>query len=183
MKQYSSIIKAFLPTVIGAFMLLLYMNLLGSRGAALALGIIGVIVAAYYLAYGIFLALAPESNIRVILQRGNVIALPTFMFVFFLMTLIQTAQQLGPTGWVISIFSLIASIGFAIFVLFSWFAKSEPVNKVANLLGVLFLLALVLTLFFAINGTPTTFGDIELPSTVTYILYGVMLFTINEKKA
>lgn len=183
MKQFSSIIKSFLPTVIGAFMLLLYMNLLGGQGAALALGIIGVIVAAYYLVSGILLALAPEGNIRVILQRGNVIVLPTFMFVYFLMVLIQTAQGLGPTGWVISIFSLVASIGFAIFVLFSWLAKSEPVNKVTNLMGVLFLLSLVLTLFFNIDGTPAAFGDIELPSTVMYVLYGVLLFTTNEKKA
>lgn len=183
MKQYSPILKAFLPIVIGAFMLLLYMNLLGGQGAQLALGIIGIIIAAYYLVSGILLALASDSNLKIMLQRGNIVALPTFLFVHFLIILIQTANALGPTGWVISIFSLVAAIGFAFLAFFSWFAKSEPVNKLVNLLGALFLLSLVLTLFFDYDGTPATLGDIVLPSVVIYGLYGVMLFTSNEKKA
>lgn len=180
MKKYGSILQAILPTIIGAFMLLLYMNLLNGQGALLALGIIGVIVAAYYLVSGITGALLSKNkgNLGGLLKKGNVVIFPIFMFVVFLITVINGANALGPTGWVIAILSLIAALGFAIAAIFNWVANSEAISKLTTLLGILFILALALTVFFDPTGAPNALGNIELASTVVYVLYTILAVTV-----
>ena len=180
MKKYGSILQALLPTIIGAFMLLLYMNLLGASGSTLALGIIGVIVAAYYLVSGIVGSLISENkgSIGGLLKKLNVVIFPTFMFVNFLITIIAAANGLGPTGWVISIFSLVTAIGFALFAIFNWAAKSSALTKITTLFGVLFILSLALTVFFDVSGAPNDLGDISLVSTVIYVLYTIMAVSV-----
>jgi hypothetical protein len=180
MKKYGSILQALLPTIIGAFMLLLYMNLLGASGSTLALGIIGVIVAAYYLVSGIVGSLISENkgSIGGLLKKLNVVIFPTFMFVNFLITIIAAANGLGPTGWVISIFSLVTAIGFALFAIFNWAAKSCALTKITTLFGVLFILSLALTVFFDVSGAPNDLGDISLVSTVIYVLYTIMAVSV-----
>jgi len=180
MKKYGSILQALLPTIIGAFMLLLYMNLLGASGSTLALGIIGVIVAAYYLVSGIVGSLIGENkgSIGGLLKKLNVVIFPIFMFVVFLITVINGANALGPTGWVIAILSLIAALGFAIAAIFSWVANSEAISKLTTLLGILFILALALTIFFDVTGAPNALGNIELASTVVYVLYTILAVTV-----
>ena len=185
MKKYGSILQALLPTIIGAFMLLLYMNLLNGQGATLALGIIGVIVAAYYIVAGIVDSLlgASKGNITGIIKKLNVVVFPAFMFVSFLITVINGANALSPTGWVIAIVSLVASIGFALFISFGWAAKSSVLIKVATMLGVLFILSLALTIFFDYTGSPNALGNIGLAETVVYVLYTIMAVSALGEQA
>lgn len=181
MKKIKEILKPFFCIVFGALLLLCYFNNLNMNGGALAVGIIALVLAVYYITIGIItftLGVRMGYTTRKVFDTISICAFPVFMFVVFLINLINNNKAfVGPTGWVVAILSMIAAIGAAIMLMVVALVNNRGVKKAGQLVGMVFLLALVLDIVFVReNGTPQTLGGIVVISFFVYFLYGEMLF-------
>ena len=177
MKKLRDILKPYLAVIFGATMFLIYLNLLMGGGVAIALGIIGITLASFYILYGIFgvlLATKLPEKAKDILDMIVIASFPAFMFLNFLFTLIDVAGVAGPTAWVIALFSLAASIGFSVVFVISKFKDVAILKRLTYLFGMMFLLALLLNLLFSSWGNPTSIDDIPVASLAMFVLYGIM---------
>lgn len=181
MKRLHEIIRPFLAIILGALILLTNLNDLQGQNEVLAYGIIGVVVAALYVAIGIVgLTLnnrLPGSAKRA-LEIVTVVTFPIFMFVFFLLGTIAAAKAeiLGPNGWFLSILKMVASICFPVTFLVAGIAKERHINKLALLFASVFILALLLEVLFDILGNAIGLGGIVVVEVVVYFIYGNILF-------
>lgn len=177
MKKLRDILKPYLAVIFGATMFLIYLNLLMGGGVAIALGVIGITLASFYILYGIFgvlLANKLPEMAKDILDMIVIASFPTFMFLYFLFVLIDVASFAGPTAWVIAIFSLAASIGFAVVFVISKFVGAAILKRLTYLFGMMFLLTLLLELLFSEVGAPNSIDDIPVAYLAMFILYGIM---------
>ena len=177
MKKLRDILKPYLAVIFGATMFLIYLNLLMGGGVAIALGVIGITLASFYILYGIFgvlLANKLPEKAKDILDMIVIASFPVCMFLNFLFTLITVASAAGPTAWVIAIFSQAAAIGFAVVYIISKFKDAAILKRLTYLFGMMFLLALLLNLLFSALGNPTSIDDIPVASLAMFILYGIM---------
>ena len=179
MGKLRDMLKPYLAVIFGALLFLIYLNYLSYQGEALALGIIGVILAAFYLAAGIVETVAGDklpAGAKKAFNITMIVAFPVFMFVSFLMTVIQAAELMGPTAWTISIISMIASLAFAAIYLVAVLAPQKVLQRLAFLFGAIFTLALLLDILFDWMGAPTALGNVSLILVALYAIYVVMLF-------
>ncbi|MCR5490678.1 MAG: hypothetical protein K6F32_00940 [Bacilli bacterium] len=176
MNKYKAILKPFLPITLGAFLLLYYLNFMQTTGGTLALAIIAVVFAAFYIAYGILNIVAADKlgSGKKILDFISVVAFPLVEFTLYLVAVIQANGALSPTGWTIAIIAMVVSLGFATLYAISSFARSDILIKGTKLFGILFLLILILSTFFLLSGTPADLGDISLALTAIYVIYAIM---------
>lgn len=177
MKKLRDILKPYLAVIFGATMFLIYLNLLMGGGEFTALGVIGITLASFYILYGIFgvlLANKLPEKAKDILDMIVIASFPTFMFLYFLFVLIDVANFAGPTAWVIAIFSLAASIGFAVVFVISKFVGAAILKRLTYLFGMMFLLTLLLELLFSEVGAPNSIDDIPVAYLAMFILYGFM---------
>lgn len=177
MKKLRDILKPYLAVIFGATMFLIYLNLLMGGGEFTALGVIGITLASFYILYGIFgvlLANKLPEKAKDILDMIVIASFPTFMFLYFLFVLIDVANFAGPTAWVIAIFSLAASIGFAVVFVISRFVGAAILKRLTYLFGMMFLLTLLLELLFSEVGAPNSIDDIPVAYLAMFILYGFM---------
>ena len=106
MKKVTDFLRPNILIVFGALLLLFFLNYLQYTGGTLAIGIIAVIMSAYYLAIGILGIIIGDKLPKKILDIISVVFFPVFMFVLFLIQTIQAAQIdnfMGPTAWIIAI--------------------------------------------------------------------------------
>lgn len=178
MKKIGQIVKPYISIVLGALLFLYYLNFLRFRGAALAIGIIATILAAYYLVAGILGALMGEKlgKAKGALDIISVVAFPLFWFTYLLIAIINNADTLGPTGWVIIIFGMIASLGLGVLFIVSRFSKNGLLNRLTLLFAGLFALTLGLCIIFQLDGTPVLLGDIDIIMVVIFMAYSNILF-------
>ena len=144
MKRLHEILKPFLAIILGALLLLRYLNFLQAQGATLAIGIVAMVLAAFYLGVGVvgftLNNKLPESAKKVF-EVGAVVAFPLFMFVYFLLVTIRLAvNNLGPNGWFLAILKMIACIAFASVYCVAAFVKNRHLNKFSLLLAAVFVL-------------------------------------------
>ena len=179
MKKINELVKPFLSIIFGALLLLVYLNWLSGTGSVLALGIIAIILAAYYLCVGILGLVIGDKlagkGIKTAFDVATVIAFPTFLFVKFLLTTIQLADVMGPTAWLIAIVSMIGSIALAITCLLDKLVNNKILHRISYLFASVFALVLLLNVLFDFNGNPVALGNINVVGTVLYILFVVML--------
>ena len=176
MKRMNDIVRPVLPLVLGVTLLLSFMNQLGANGVYLALGIIAVVFAAYYIAYAIirlFLGKKLPPKALGILDLVGGVALPIFLFVEYLLITIDLAQNLGATGWVIVIFMMASSLAVAVFRLLTFFVPNLTLKRIARVSAGLFIVALVISELYDITGNPNVLGNITLPLVLIYIAYCV----------
>ena len=184
MKKISDLLKPFLSVIFGALLLLCHFNWLSSEeGGYLALGIIGVILAAYYVAVGLlntFLGEKLSDKAKCVFDGSVGVALfPLFMGAIWLVELIVKVDYevaIGPMGWTIALFSIIAGFGVGGLLLFAYFMKNRTVTKLAFLFSSLFVLALILDIL-VVNGNPATLGSIVVLVVVLYGVYVAMLLS------
>lgn len=180
MKKIREILKPFIAIIFGALILLFYLNWLSGSGATLALGIIAIIMASYYLAAGILGLVLGDKLPKGLRKAFDIISIsffPTFMFVYFLMVTINGRDALGPNGWVIAILSMIACIAFVTAFIISSFVKNAIMKRFALLFAAIFVLALLLNLLFDSLGNPIVLGNFNIIACVIYVLYTNMLFS------
>lgn len=182
MKKIYEIIKPFLLIILGALMLLCYLNLLQGQEGILALGIIALVAAVFYLAYGI-VGIILGDKLPAGLKRGLDIAaicvFPVFMFVYYLISVITILQNdgvVGPSGWIISILGMVAAIGLVAAYIVATFVKMKLLARLAQLFALAFVLSLLLNMLFDAAGNPNVLGNINVVELLIYVSYGALLF-------
>ena len=183
MKKLQDIIRPFLAIILGALLFLVYLNYLQAQlpeqATMLAIGIVAVIFAAFYVAIGILnivLGFKIQGTVKKVLDVCCVAMFPVLMFVSFLITAISSAQLFGPTSWVILIVMLFASIFLALMYGLAAFAPNKVLKRVSSLFGSFFVLALLLDILFdVITGFPNAIGDISMVHFAIYFIYVSML--------
>ena len=124
MKKVQEIIKPYLLIIFGALLLLYYLNDLDNTGATLAIGIIGVIVAAFYLTMGILNVLLGDKlpqSLKKVFDITAAALFPLFIFSYYLIAIIKWNDLFGPNGWIITILSLVGSLAAAVLLIISNF--------------------------------------------------------------
>lgn len=178
MKKVLDIIKPYLSIILGTLIFLYYLNNLAGRGSILAIGIVALIVALTYIGLGVVNIFATNSikgNAKRIFGFIEVSLYPLFLFVIFLITLINNHSHYGPAGWVINIISLIVSLGLAGLYVVTKIVPDKTLNKLATLFGGLFILVLLLNVLFSSSGNPIVLGSINVILVVTHIAYVLIM--------
>lgn len=179
MKKVHEIIKPFLSIIFGALFLLLYLNLLAGEGFVLAIGIIAVIVASYYLALGITNLIIGEkfpALLKKILNLVAIVLFPFFIFIYNLLIVVNLYDGMGPTGWIIVITALVGSLFFIATYIVSSFVSHKLMNKLAILGGGIFVLILLLQMLFDLTGASALLGEINVVLLIVNFVYSLQLF-------
>ena len=183
MKKIKELVKPFIFIIFGALLFLYYFNGLSSEGAGLAISIIAIVLAAYFLAVGILSVVLGDKlgKAKGLLNLIGVATFPIFFAVVELITLINLAEIdgfLGPTGWTISILTIAAALGLGALLFVSYFVRSKELHRITFLFGAIFVLALLLNILLALDGSPAALGDVVILQVVLYGAYVSMLFDV-----
>ena len=191
MKKVADFIKPNILIIFGALLFLFYLNFLDNKGGTLAIGIIGVVLAVYYLAIGILsLVLGDKlsTNARKIFDVISVCLFAAFMFTVLLISTIQNAQRevyvsfeetkpwMGPTAWTVAILSMIASLALAVIYPIYRFAGKPALQRFAYLFSAVFALALLLDILFESDGSAVVLGNLSVLLIAIYTIFIVYLF-------
>lgn len=179
MKKVQEIIKPFLAIILGALILLYFFNWLTLEGAGLAIGIIALVIAVYYIAVGILTVLLGEKlkGARKILDAVSMALFPIFIFVYFLIVIVNAGSEYGPTGWVIAITTLSTSIITAGAIVVATFVNVKVIKRIAKLIALIFILTLLLNILFTPQGNPIVLGNFDIVLFVIYFVYSYMLLS------
>ena len=183
MKKIKELVKPFIFIIFGALLFLYYFNGLSSEGAGLAISIIAIVLAAYFLTVGILSVVLGEKlgKTKGLLNLIGVATYPIFFAVVELITLINLADVegfLGPTGWTISILTIAAAFGLGGLLFASYFVRSKGLHRVTFLFGAIFVLALLLDILLTLDGSPAALGDVIILQVVLYGAYVSMMFDV-----
>lgn len=179
MKKVTDFLKPNILIVFGALLLLYYLNWLQYQGAGLALGIIAIVLSAYYLAIGILGVIIGNkfsAGTKKIFDVISVSLFAAFMFTYFLLFTINGARNMGPTAWTINILSMIASLALIVVYILAKFANKDILLRFAYLFAAIFALALLLNILFDGNGNADVLGNLNILLVAIYVLFTFYLF-------
>ena len=189
MKKFADLLKANILIFFGALLFLLFLNYLSGQGAAIAVGVYAIIISVYYLTIGIlgiFIGAKFNAITKKVFDVVSVCLFTTFMFSFFLISLINSAQingYMGPTAWIIAIFSILAALAITVFYPIGKFVKNNAMKNMAALFSAIFCLALLLEILFTGSGAPVALGNIQIMYLAVFLLFGIYLFgTLKEEE-
>ena len=160
---------------------------------ALALGIIAVILAAYYVARGVLGVVVGDKmpqKLTLVFDILSVCLFAMFMFMQTLLTVVEIHKlaaemnipaDMGPTAWTIAICNMAAALGLVGFYIVSKFVKAKVVARFAMMFGAIFVLSLILDVLFDSNGSAVALGNIVVAVLLLYVTYTVMLFNSFSK--
>ena len=189
MKRISEMVRPFLAIIFGALLLLFYLNWLGAAGAYLALGIIAMVLAAYYLFVGIVGSLVKlQDKAKNVLDTLSISLYLVFLFVYFLIMMIEAAKTnaeraqynldpiVGPNGWVIMIVSMVAALALALLFAGAKLTGNGALGRLASLFASIFVGVLVLNIAFNLNGDSVNLGSVDIVNLVIDVVFVYMLF-------
>ena len=188
MKKLTDFLKPNILIILGALLFLYYMNWLSNRGAGLAIGIVAVICAIYYIAIGVLEIIVGNKfspQLKKIFELISVSLFAIFMFLFFLLSAVQGAKienYMGPTAWIIAILSMVASLALAAIYAISKFVEKPIMVRFAMFFSAIFALALLLNILFNGRGNPVVLGNIDVILTVIYVAFLFYLFNSFHKE-
>ena len=188
MKKIGDFLKPNILIIFGALLLLYFLNYLSLNGAGLAIGIIAVVLSAYYLAIGIlgiFVGNKFTPQLKKIFEVISVSLFGIFMFVFFLLTTINGAQingLMGPTAWTIEILSMVAALAMVAVYIIARFANKDVLMRFAVLFAAIFALALLLNILFDITGNSRVLGNVDILLVAIYAIFVFYLFNTLTNK-
>ena len=97
------------------------------------------------------------------------------------MDIISLADRMLPTAWIISIFSIIATLIMIFIYIVAFYLKNKYLDKLNILFSSLFILVLLLNLLFDPLGVPINLGNISIVGFIIYFSYSsVLLESIIE---
>ena len=166
MKKLTDYLKTNILIILGALLLIKYLDFLSLKGLYFALGIIALVLAAYYIVVGIAIAI-----------MGNKFS-ALFIFLYFLFTTIIMAKMMGVSNWIINILSMVVSLVFAISYIAYKLASKSNIVRFVSLFALMFILALLLDVIFNASGI---LGNIDVILTAIYLSYSFYLFSFLEK--
>ena len=182
MKKVTDFLRPNILIVFGALLLLYYLNFLSYKGAGLAVGIVGVVLSAYYLAIGIVGLLAGDKLSPMIKKVFDVISVCLFAVFMFVVVLLQTIEAakvenwMGPTAWTIAILSMIAFLALAVVYPIAKFMQKPVMLRFAYLFSAIFTLALLLAVLFNSRGDSIVLGDFDVLLVAIYSIFTIYLF-------
>ena len=188
MKKLTDFLKPNILIILGALLFLYYMNWLSNQGAGLAIGIVAVICAIYYIAIGVLEIIVGNKfspQLKKILELISVSLFAIFMFLFFLLSAVQGAKienYMGPTAWIIAILSMVASLALVAIYAISKFVEKPIMVRFAMFFSAIFALALLLNILFNGRGNPVVLGNIDVILTVIYVAFSFYLFNSFHKE-
>ena len=184
MKKLQEFIRPYLSVVLGALLLLFYLNWLSLDGGYLALGIIAIIMSAYYISIGIIGVILGDKlgGARRVLDVVTICLFPLFMFVYFLILTINLNQYFVPTGWVVVLLGMLASLALAVVYPIAKFVENKALTRIAYLFSIVFILALLLAVLFNEVGNSIALGDINIVRFAIYVVYSSMLLSALGSK-
>ena len=188
MKKLTDFLKPNILIILGALLFLYYMNWLSNQGAGLAIGIVAVICAIYYIAIGVLEIIVGNKfspQLKKIFELISVSLFAIFMFLFFLLSAVQGAKienYMGPTAWIIAILSMVASLALVAIYAISKFVEKPIMVRFAMLFSAIFALALLLNVLFNGRGNPVVLGNIDVILTVIYVVFLFYLFNSFHKE-
>lgn len=175
MKKITDYIKPNILIIFGALLLIINLDALSAKGASLALGIVAIIMAAYYLVVGILMVLMGNkfsSSTQKLFETISISFFALYMFVNFLLTTI--GGGFGVTGWVINILSMISSLALVIVYIMYKYADAQNLIRFVSLFALIFVLALLLDVLIVAGGT---LGGINVFLVAIYAAYSFYLFS------
>ena len=184
MKRVINFFKPFILVILGGLLLLNFLNAFPSEGAGLALAIVGVVIAAFYLAVGILNFLIQDKLppiVRDIFDIGAVVAFPTLMFVLYLLSTINLAQIddfMGPTAWTIAIASMLACLALIAAYILLKLVNIDFIERFMYLFSGVFVLALILNIVFDARGDSNALGGISLIMVAIDLAYVFYLYDV-----
>lgn len=182
MKKVTDFLKPNILIIFGALLFLYYLNYLQGEETTLAIGIIAVILSAYYIAVGVLGVVAGNklsAQLKVIFEVVSVCLFAVFMFLIFLLTTINAAKIegfMGPTAWTIAVLSMIAALALAIIYPVARLTNVGVMVRLAYLFSAIFALALLLDILFTVAGNGINLGGINVILTCIYIIFTFYLF-------
>ena len=180
MKKFYEKVKPFFLVILGALILLTYLPCIRGEGSVLALGIISIVVAAFYVGYGIVVLLIGDkipALVKKILDIVVVGLFPAFVFTGILMDTIGLYENYTPTGWIIAILGMIAALGIVVVYAVVAFVKNNILSKLVSIFALTFVLALLMNVLFDAIGLPVVLGNITIVVLVIYAVYTAILFS------
>ena len=184
------LIKPFLALVLGILMLLYYLNYYigsGVTGSYLALGIIGLVIGSWLIFAAVIGIAWPRMpvGLKKVFDIVSISSFAGFMFVDFLMEVINTYQAMGASSWIIYVLGMVASSGLCAVYIISRFVRGDAMSKVASIFGLVFVLALISRLLFPASAQgPVSIDDIPLVPVLMYVIYCFLLFkSLAKEKA
>lgn len=185
MKKIKELVKPYLSLIFGVLFFLLYLNWIRADGKVFAIGLVAVIISSYYLCVGILGIVLGEKmsiGLRKVLNILSVSLFPTFMFVFFLLRIIDLSDSMGPTAWVIYPLCMGASLLMVVFYVISRFEKSPVIVRLTGLFAAIFAISLLTDLLFDAQGNEATFATIGVVTLLVYAIYIILLFNSLSKE-
>lgn len=191
MKKVMDLFKPFLALVLGILMFLFYLNYYVRSdvpGTALAIGIVGLVIACWFIFVGVFGVAWPRmpAGLKKAFDIVSIVSYATFIFVELLIEVIQLHAAMGSSSWIVYILAMVASMGLSVVYIISRFVKGEAMARVASIFGMVFVLALISKILFpAGKGDPVTLDDISVVPVLIYIVYCSLLLKslAKEKRA
>ena len=169
--------------VLGVLLLLSNLNYLQDTGAVLAVGIVAVIAAVYYIFYGLIEIITGKlpDNAVTVMQILNVFMFAAYLFTSLLEILIDGSSVIGITAWIIDIIGMAVSVILVCMFTASRFNKNSILLRVTRLFAGLFVLVLILNVLFDAFGDPVNIGAINLVFLAIYAIFTIALYrTIGE---
>lgn len=184
MKKVLDLLKPFASIVFGALITMLYLNGLSVGGNDTIRGVFALLVGGYFIAIGVIGLVAVGKINERVLKLLNGIGISVYAMFFFVITILNLAdfnQGYGVNGWIIADFALTVSLGFAALNIVTLFVNNRVLVRIANLVGMLFLLALVFDVLFDVLGNPITLGQINIILvTVHFTFASIYLGNLKE---
>ena len=182
MKKIKELLKPFIFIIFGALLFLFFFNYLGVGGPGLAIGIVAIVLAVYFLVVGILSVVLGDKfgKAKGILNLAGVATFPLLLGVIYLLELIASVQDgiyLGPNGWTIAILSIASAFALGLLLFIAYFVRSKEFHRITFLFGAIFVLALLLDVLIE-DGFAVTLGNIVVLQVVLYACYTSMLFEV-----
>lgn len=164
--------------VLGALLILFALSFIAIGGEATVIGIFGLLSGIVYVLGGIFVTLnLSDKAITLTKDIIFIVAFPLFIFVYYLIIVIEAADALSVTNWILSILLLISALSAVVCGIITLVGNNEMVKKIANLSILLFIGIMVILLVFPLGGGAggAAIGDLSLVQ--IFFIAGYFLIT------
>ena len=188
MKKIIELVRPYLLVIFGALLILLNLNSLTDPGtlATFVPGIFGTIFGAYYLCAGTCTIVLKEKInplMKRIMDLISVVAYPALVFITYMTLTVLAYTALGPTGWVISIYIMLATLAMMTYFVMGFFIKNELIKFAKNLTALSLIVAIIVTFLFDFRGTPAFLGNIVIANLAIATIFVYILITYLMKGA
>ena len=184
MKKILGLVKPFIAIGFGALIIMLYLNRMSVGGNETVKSVFAFIVGSYFIVIGLLGMICAEQIGEKPLRILNAIGFSVYASFFFLVTLLDLVDLhdgFGVNGWVVANFTLTVALGFAVLNIIQIFVDNRIFGRITNILGLLFVLALVFDILFDEVGDPVFLGMVQILLVLVHVTYiSIYLGNIKE---